>query len=250
MGRRTLPAAGTLLRGCLCPTAQRHGAKLWGRLTMAAAAAVVASTMLAVAGTAEAVPPARQRTAAATARLHGALRVTFLGDSITAAGDWQRRFPDVALTNAGRPGDTTLDLLARLDPVRDSRPQLVLLMVGINDLLRGARERQVAERIARIRQQLSDQGRVRVIQQSTLSCEASRCGAAMVARVRRLNTLLRAGVAAENFLDVDAVLADASGLRPPYSLDGLHLTPAAYTRWQDLLKARFGRQLGRSTPIP
>jgi lysophospholipase L1-like esterase len=72
----------------------------------------------------------------------------------------------------------------------------------------------------------------------------------MVARVGRLNRLLRAGVAAEDFLDVDAVLSDATGLRPAYSLDGLHLTPAAYNRWQDLLKQRFGRQLGRSTPVP
>jgi len=199
---------------------------------------------------AEAGPPTGQPSATAAARLPGATRVTFLGDSITAAGDWQRRFPDVAITNAGHPGDTTLDLLARLGPVRESRPQLVLLMVGINDLQRGARERAVAERISLIRQQLANQGRVRVIQQSTLSCEASRCGAAMVARVRRLNRLLRAGVAAEDFLDVDAVLSDATGLRPAYSLDGLHLTPAAYNRWQDLLKQRFGRQLGRSTPVP
>jgi lysophospholipase L1-like esterase len=205
--------------------------------------------MVAATGMAEASPPAGQPTAAGS-RLHGATRVTFLGDSITAAGDWQRRFPAVAVTNAGRPGDTTVDLLARLGPVRDSRPQLVLLMVGINDLLRGGREGAVAERIALIRQLLADQGRVRVIQQSTLSCQASRCGAAMVARVRRLNKLLRAGVAAEDFLDVDAVLSGASGLRPLYSLDGLHLTPAAYNRWQDLLKARFARQLGRSTPLP
>jgi lysophospholipase L1-like esterase len=206
--------------------------------------------MLPAAAMAEAGPPAVQPRTAAAAALHGAPRVTFLGDSITAAGDWQRRFPDVALTNAGRPGDTTLDLLARLGPVRESRPQLVLLMVGINDLLRGARERAVAERIALIRQLLADQGRVRVIQQSTLSCEASRCGAPMVARVRRLNQLLRAGVTAADFLDVDAVLSDASGLRPTYSLDGLHLTAAAYNRWQGLLKARFGRQLGRSIPVP
>ncbi|MEB3361112.1 MAG: GDSL-type esterase/lipase family protein [Synechococcaceae cyanobacterium] len=177
------------------------------------------------------------------------LRVTFLGDSITAAGDWQRRFPTVAVTNAGHPGDTTVDLLARLGPVRDSRPQLVLLMVGINDLLRGAREQAVAERIARLRQLLAAQGRVRVVQQSTLSCEASRCGAAVVERVRRLNRLLRAGVDAADFLDVDAVLSDASGLRPAFSLDGLHLTPAAYNRWQELLRLRLGRQLGRSNPV-
>lgn len=194
--------------------------------------------------------PLGRQHSAAPARERSVPRVTFLGDSITAAGDWQRRFPTVAITNAGHPGDTTLDLLARLGPVRDGQPQLVLLMVGINDLLRGAREQAVAERIARIRQLLAAQGRVRVVQQSTLSCEASRCGAAVVERVRRLNRLLRAGVSADDFLDVDAVLSDATGLRPAFSLDGLHLTPAAYNRWQDLLRVRLGRQLGRSNPVP
>lgn len=243
-----LAASAGLPSGWLFAAARGRG-DLAGPRLAAMAAACVASAMLPAAAMAEAGPPAGQpRTVAAG--LHGAPRVTFLGDSITAAGDWQRRFPDVALTNAGRPGDTTLDLLARLGPVRESRPQLVLLMVGINDLLRGARERAVAERIALIRQHLANQGRVRVIQQSTLSCEASRCGAPMVARVRRLNQLLRAGVTAADFLDVDAVLSDASGLRPTYSLDGLHLTAAAYNRWQGLLKARFGRQLGRSIPVP
>jgi len=249
MGLRSLPVAAGVPSGWFPPAVIVPGGLARWRQAMAASA-VVASAMLAAAGMAEAGPTTGLPSATAAARLPGAARVTFLGDSITAAGAWQRRFPDVSITNAGHPGDTTLDLLARLGPVRESRPQLVLLMVGINDLQRGARERAVAERISLIRQQLANQGRVRVIQQSTLSCEASRCGAAMVARVRRLNRLLRAGVAAEDFLDVDAVLSDATGLRPAYSLDGLHLTPAAYNRWQDLLKQRFGRQLGRSTPVP
>lgn len=225
----------------------------WARaqplLATAAAGCLWASGSAALSGKAFNSPAARPASTA-PAPEKSVLRVTFLGDSITAAGDWQRRFPNVAVTNAGQPGDTTLDLLARLGPVRDGRPQLVLLMVGINDLLRGAREQAVAERISRIRQLLAAQGRVRVVQQSTLSCEASRCGAAVVERVRRLNRLLRAGVSAADFLDVDAVLSDATGLRPAFSLDGLHLTPAAYNRWQDLLRLRLGRQLGRSAPVP
>ena len=178
------------------------------------------------------------------------LRVVFLGDSITAAADWQQSFPDVAITNAGRAGDTTFDLLARLGTVRAGRPDLVLVMVGINDLLRGARVEAVAQRMTLIRQQLTESGRVRVIQQATLACEARHCGVAMVERVRQLNRLLRADVAAPDFVDVDAVLSDAAGLRPAYSLDGLHLSPAGYSRWQELLRSRLGGQLGPAVPRP
>ena len=41
--------------------------------------------------------------------------VLFLGDSITAHGDWQTWFPDVNTLNFGVGGDTTDDIIARLD---------------------------------------------------------------------------------------------------------------------------------------
>jgi len=38
-----------------------------------------------------------------------------LGDSITAAGPWSEAFPGRSVLNAGISGNTTVDLLGRLD---------------------------------------------------------------------------------------------------------------------------------------
>ncbi|MEB3199711.1 MAG: GDSL-type esterase/lipase family protein [Synechococcaceae cyanobacterium] len=163
-------------------------------------------------------------------------RVSFVGDSITAEGNWRTWFAGVPLVNEGIPGNTTLDVLARLESIQARRPHTVLLMLGINDLLRGAEPRDAAARIDRIRRQLRERGGSRVVVQSTLACEPSACGAAMVERVRRLNQLLRGLTPAGDYLDVDAVLSDGSGLRRGYSRDGLHLNQAGYERWRALLR--------------
>lgn len=171
-----------------------------------------------------------------------------VGDSITAGGRWQDAFADVAVENWGVSGDTSLDVAARLAPIEAGRPDLVLLMLGINDLLRGGDPALVADRHGQIRRQLQRGGRTRVIVQSTLACEASHCGPAMVERVRRLNQLLRRHTPPGDYLDVDAVLSDATGLRRQYSLDGLHLNAAGYARWQALLRQRLPL-LGGHRPV-
>ena len=60
-------------------------------------------------------------------------RVVFLGDSITQRGEWASLFPELDTLNRGIDGDTTEDVLARLDEAVD-RPRAVSLLIGTNDL--------------------------------------------------------------------------------------------------------------------
>ena len=64
-------------------------------------------------------------------------KLVFLGDSLTAHEDWNVLFGVNSIFNAGQAGDTTDNVLARLDPVLSAKPQKIFLMIGINDLLRG-----------------------------------------------------------------------------------------------------------------
>lgn len=68
---------------------------------------------------------------------NAASRIVFLGDSITAFEDWNVLFGVSDIFNAGVSGNTTDDILARLDQVVSSKPQKLFLMAGINDLLNG-----------------------------------------------------------------------------------------------------------------
>ena len=157
--------------------------------------------------------------------------LVFLGDSITAAGPWREAFPARSVRNAAIPGNTTRDLLARLDALRGLGGATVVLMAGINDILQNDHPTPVAGRILRIRRELLARGAARVVVVATLPCEAAHWGARCLAPVRELNHRLRGAVPAADFLDLSAQFADGAGLRPSLGVDGLHLGPEGYRLW-------------------
>ena len=169
---------------------------------------------------------------AAPRRSAGAL--IFIGDSITAAGPWLAAFPGRQVVNAGVPGDTSGDVEARLASIQRPAGATAVLMLGINDILRGSQAAPVAARLLRIRQTLMAGG-TRVVVVSTLPCEAARFGPACLAPVRELNQLLRRSVPAADFLDLEPLISDSSGLRRSLAPDGLHPGPAVYQLWLERL---------------
>jgi lysophospholipase L1-like esterase len=64
--------------------------------------------------------------------------VVMLGDSITEGADWPALFPRVRIHNEGIGGDDTDGVLRRLALVTDRRPSKVFVMIGTNDIGKGA----------------------------------------------------------------------------------------------------------------
>ena len=64
-------------------------------------------------------------------------RVVFLGDSITQGGRWAELFPGAGAVNRGIGGDTTQNVLDRLEQIYPLAPEKLFIMIGINDLNRG-----------------------------------------------------------------------------------------------------------------
>jgi len=62
--------------------------------------------------------------------------VVFLGDSITEGGLWNELFPGVNVVNRGIGGNTTGEVLSRIDQVFKLKPEKLFLMIGVNDLNR------------------------------------------------------------------------------------------------------------------
>ena len=168
--------------------------------------------------------------------MHPDAPLIFLGDSITAAGPWSEAFPDRSVLNAGISGNTTLDLLGRLDSLPGLGGATVVLMAGINDLLRGEAPAPVADRMLRIRRELLARGAARVVVVATLPCEEARWGPRCLTPVLDLNRRLRAAVPAPDVLDLTALLADGAGLRRSLGVDGLHLGPGGYSLWLERLR--------------
>jgi len=110
--------------------------------------------------------------AAATAATDAPLRITVLGDSLTAGlglaaaetfpsqleTALRRQGLNVNVANAGVSGDTTAGGLARLDWTLADDPQLVIVELGANDALRGLSPDEAAANLDAILTRLAQKG--------------------------------------------------------------------------------------------
>ena len=166
--------------------------------------------------------------------------VLFLGDSMTQGADWATWFPDLDTLNFGVGGDTTEDVLARLDTVVAAHPDEIVLLIGTNDL--GMR-RTVEQLVRNIQSMLVDLRRdlpgSRMLVQSVLPR-----GREFADRIRDANIHIRqfAPTVHAQFLDLWPTMALQDGeLNPAYSDDRLHLNDAGYDAWLAELRPALER---------
>jgi len=158
--------------------------------------------------------------------------VVMLGDSITQAGPWKSLFPKTQIINRGISGYSTHDLLREMPSTIALRPEKIFLMIGINDLLRGASVDEIFNRYILILNALEKSG-AKIFVEATLECAREQCGATVDA-VRALNQRLKNSAQERSltFIDLNPGLTDQTqGLLKLYTTDGLHLTTLAYTYW-------------------
>lgn len=158
--------------------------------------------------------------------LHGAADVVMLGDSITELGMWDELLPQLIVLNRGIAGDTTYGVMERLAEVKDHKPKLIFLMIGVNDLFRKAEPPQVAHNIEKILDALG----TRTILMNVLHTADK----SLNERIIALNSLLQRQQV--DHLDLNTDLAPTGILLPKYTLDGVHLTGDAYVFWRDKMK--------------
>lgn len=169
-------------------------------------------------------------------------RVLFLGDSLTEGGLWADFFPDLPTSNRGIGGEATYDLLERLDSAVND-PLAVSLQIGTNDLHgpRSLRDlRQVAARCDEI------VGRIRELAPAALILLNSVLPRTQLfaGRIQALNEDYRARAARHDatYVDLWPVFADDSGaIKKEFTRDGLHLTPAGYLAWAEVLRPHLAR---------
>ena len=173
--------------------------------------------------------------------------IAFLGDSITNHGNWESWFPDRQTYNLGVSGNTTDDVIERIDQVVELHPDAVALLVGTNDL--GQRKsvehlvRNIEYLLVTLRRGLPG---TRMLVQSIMPR-----GAEFAERVQDANRHLRQFAPSVNaqYLDLWPALAGSSDeISPEFSDDKLHLTPAGYEAWLSELRPALER-LDDSPPM-
>jgi len=170
----------------------------------------------------------------AIARGQGANRLTVLvGDSLYLWYPPERMTNDRLWLNQGISGDTTAGVLRRLSAFAQTRPDRIQVMVGINDLRRGASDAEILLNLQQIMRQLrATHPQAQIVVQSILP---TRLASLPSLRIHRLNAHIAAIAQQEgvSFLDLQRSFADATGnLRPELTTDGLHLSTNGYAVWQ------------------
>jgi lysophospholipase L1-like esterase len=170
------------------------------------------------------------------------MRILMLGDSLTAQGNWALLLGRDDTMNYGIAGETTLDLLERLDEVLATRPEVVCLMIGINDLVNvNAGADGVLRRQVESCKRILDSG-AKLLLGNVLPTTFDNSVNGMV-------QLINAGLAAKAaeigyyFVDMTEDFATNGSLRAELSYDGLHLNLDGYKIWARHLGLHLPEQI-------
>ncbi|HAQ21069.1 MAG TPA: sialate O-acetylesterase [Prolixibacteraceae bacterium] len=171
--------------------------------------------------------------------------IIFLGNSITDGGEWCELLGNPKAKNRGISGDTTEGVLFRLNEVTRSKPKMVFLLIGINDLSRGVSKDTVNHNICRIADRIrKDSPKTKVFIQSILPVSDTfglfKNHTNKTDDVIWINSQLKTWCDKENVGFVDLYsrfkIADSERLNPQLTNDGLHLTGDGYLLWIEIIK--------------
>jgi lysophospholipase L1-like esterase len=158
--------------------------------------------------------------------------------------------------NQGISGETSTGLLKRLKLFNPTSPQTIFVMIGINDLIRGASDEVILENQKQIILYLQRaHPKTQIVIQSILPHGIEQATwegrekllAIPNSRIRQLNHQLQRIAANKGvkYLDLYPLFANQQGeLRPELSTDGLHLSAQGYLVWSSALQLYSHLELG------
>jgi lysophospholipase L1-like esterase len=151
--------------------------------------------------------------------------------------------------NQGISGESTSGLLKRLDLFDKTQPKSIFVMIGINDLIRGADDETILEnsrQILRYLQKKHPNSQINIQSilphgspESTTWEGKEKLLAISNNRIEKLNQQLQAIALQEKvrYLDLYSLFVTKEGnLRPDFTTDGLHLSRQGYLVWSSALQ--------------
>lgn len=157
--------------------------------------------------------------------------------------------------NQGISGETSDGLLKRIDLFDRTQPEIILVMIGINDLIRGVGDEEIlANQTQIIRYLHRKHPDTEIVLQSILPHggeEATWEGREKLlaipnSRIRKLNEELEkiANQQGIQYLNLHPLFTNKQGdMRREFSTDGLHLNPQGYLIWRTALQIYHNHEL-------
>ncbi|MEO6000165.1 MAG: GDSL-type esterase/lipase family protein [Chitinophagaceae bacterium] len=173
-------------------------------------------------------------------------KVIFLGNSITAFGDWKHLLNDSTIVNRGIPGDITFGILNRLSDVISRQPSKLFIKIGMNDISKNIPDNVIVENIVSIVHRVKKESpTTKIFVQSILPTNDSVKTHYPDAfgkndHVVLVNNKLKKAAKKEGyiFIDLYSKFHDENGkLDFKYSKnDGIHLNAEGYHLWVMILR--------------
>lgn len=163
---------------------------------------------------------------------HPKAQVVMIGDSLTQRAEWSEIFPGITIANRGIDGDTSDDILKRIDQILLVEAKKAFIMLGINDINFGSSVEEIIDNYIKIILILK-RNNITVYIQSTLECNRNICGETLT-KIRLLNEQLKYYADKEGliYININEDLTDInSGLLFKFSPDGVHLLGSGYLIW-------------------
>ncbi|HEY3700274.1 MAG TPA: GDSL-type esterase/lipase family protein [Spongiibacteraceae bacterium] len=169
--------------------------------------------------------------------------IVFLGDSITQGGNWSEIFNNGSILNRGIGGDTTQDILDRINQIYLIKPVKIFLMVGVNDLNQKTPLQTMFINYKKLFDGFDESlPRTKIYVQSILPIYKKWILLkANNSDIKLANNFLREECKKRGytFIDLNTAFLDGDGmLQRDLSNDGIHLLGAGYKLWRDEIKAQ------------
>lgn len=171
--------------------------------------------------------------------------IIFLGNSITNGGEWAELFDNPHVKNRGISGDVCMGVYDRLDAILKGSPAKIFLLIGINDVDRGASAGTIVERIGMIVDKIrKDSPSTKIYIQSVLPVSdhykmfnghTSRWQ--VVPEINKGLVRLAADHGVK-YIDLYSHFIDntTGKMNIEYTNDGLHLLGKGYKKWVGIVK--------------
>jgi Lysophospholipase L1 and related esterases len=171
--------------------------------------------------------------------------IVFLGNSITNGAEWGELFNDSRVKNRGISGDVCMGVYDRLDAVLKGKPAKIFLLIGINDVSRGAPCDTIVAHIGMIVRKIKmDSPKTELYVQSILpvtDCyKMFRGHTARWRDIPEINGKLEVLAEKEGvvYIDLYSHFTDkkTGKMNEDYTNDGLHLLGAGYLKWVEIIR--------------
>lgn len=162
--------------------------------------------------------------------------IILLGDSKTEGFPVQEMFNNLKIKNRGIAGNTTSDILERLNHITSGHPKMIFLEIGLNDLSENKDVMTAYNNFSKICSQIKKESpKTQLIIESVLPTAGEKKG--LNTKINSYNKLLKVYCIKNNltFIDINKPFLKGGEMNRKFTYDGIHLTAEGYYKWRELL---------------